>query len=863
MTVRFFPLERTGIRCPTVRLAYFLKKELFFVIYPTHLRLNGGKLTNETVISGKEINLSWALGDEGKQSEYTVRLLCKGQIILDTGWIKSADQTCTVTSPLLQSGFEYELSLRIRDEGGRESYTDGNRFRLALLEEWDAPWIMPEEDFGHSVICFGRDFELSSDKIEAAVLYLCGIGYHRASCNSKAVSDHRLAPAMSDYKKHCYYETLDVSHLLHAGRNHLEIEVAQGWRRNHGNYIMDAQDPETSLFGRPQLTAILSVQFEDGSQLKLVTDESWQCRKSKTVRAHLFNGETYDARIADQPWQACVIADSPGLNTQLCPDVLEPIRVKRILSPLSVHKAGGGYVFDLGQNIAGVVEIAVPTDLPEGTEIVFQHAEVLDENGDLYTAPLRSAKATDVYIVGKENSAVWSPSFTYHGFRYVKVSGLPFRPKKEFLRGLQFYTDIDSGSSFRCGSAIANKLYEMILLTERDNVHSIATDCPQRDERTGWLNDASVRFEGMPYHFDVGRLFPKIVNDIRDTQIDGAITCTAPYLLGNRPADPVSSSFLIAAYMSYLHYGNTQIIRDAYPAMRAWNEYLEKTGEDGIIPLSYYGDWASPIDCCEGDANSALTPGEFMSTGYHYLNAKLLAVFANLLGKDSDAEKHEQRAASVRDAMLSKWMSDDGKICTGSQACQALALRFGIIPDALTQRAACIMNEAVKEAGMRITTGNLCTLYLMEMLAEYGYIDTAWELITREEYPSWGYMMQNGATTVWERFELKKDPTMNSHCHPMYGAVGKWFYTHLAGISPLKAGFEQIRIRPYLPKKLLSAQATVATCKGDVTVRWEKSYGQTRLLADIPSGTEATVIFGGKEYKVNGGTHVYSVEGTI
>jgi alpha-L-rhamnosidase len=250
-----------------------------------------------------------------------------------------------------------------------------------------------------------------------------------------------------------------------------------------------------------------------------------------------------------------------------------------------------------------------------------------------------------------------------------------------------------------------------------------------------------------------------------------------------------------------------------------------------------------------------------MSTGYHYMNSKLLSRFASILGKSNDSERHEKRAEFVRDAMLTKWLSDDGRICTGSEACQAFALRLGILPEEMRQRAADVMNAEVVKAGMRLTTGNLCTLYLMEMLAEYGYIDTAWELMTREEYPSWGYMMQNGATTVWERFELKKDPGMNSHCHPMYGAVGKWLYTHLAGISPLSAGFEKIQICPYLPKKLLSAQATVATCRGDVTVRWEKSYGQTRLLVDIPSGTEATVIFGGNEYKAIGGTHVYSIDG--
>jgi alpha-L-rhamnosidase len=760
----------------------------------------------------------------------------------------------------MKSGFEYRLSLSLRDENGEESCSSENYIRASLFEEWDAPWIKPSEDLGDAVIYFGREFELDNTDIENAVLYICGIGYHKATLNGSSLSDHRLAPSISNYNKRCYYETLDVSALLKVGKNHLDVSVAQGWRRNLGDYLKHTKDKTASFFGAPQLTAILSVSFEDGRHLKIVTDEKWSAKKGNITSSHLFDGESYDARISDEPADACVITDKPSKDTVMCPDLLEPITVKKIFTPVSIYKVTDGYIFDLGQNIAGVSEITVPADLSEGTRIVLQHAEMLGDDGDIYTLPLRGAKATDTYIVGKENPSTWSPSFTYHGFRYVKVCGLPCRPPKNFLRGLQFYTDIDSGSSFRCGSALVNNLQNMIVMTERDNIHSIATDCPQRDERMGWLNDASVRFEEMPYNFDVGRLFPKIIGDIRDEQIDGAITCTAPYIFGNRPADPVSSSFLIAAYMSYMHYGNTEIIRDTYPSMCAWNEYLEKISENGIIPLTYYGDWASPEDCCIGYAESALTPGEFMSTGYHYLNSRLLATFAEILGKSGDAERHIKRADFVRKAMLSKWLSADGRIATGSQACQAFALRLGILPEDMRAKAADIMNEEVIRAGMRLTTGNLCTLYLMEMLAEYGYIDTAWELITREEYPSWGYMMQNGATTVWERFELKKDPGMNSHCHPMYGSVGKWLYTHIAGITPLCAGFDKIQIRPYMPKKLLSAEATVNTIKGDVTVKWNKAYGKINLLVDIPNGSEANVIFGGKEYALSGGTHTYSID---
>ena len=830
------------------------------MITPTKLRINDGRLTSDTVIHDRRIKLSWATLGIGRQSGYSVSVYRKKEKIYDSDFVTTSEQSCTFDCPQMQSGYKYEIVLSLRDENGEQRCSNGHYIRTAFFEKWDAPWIKPSKDFGDAVIYFGRNFELNSANIENAVLYVCGIGYHKASLNGDPLSDHRLAPSFSNYNKSCYYETLDLLPFLKKGNNKLEIAVSQGWRRNEGEYLKHVKDDTVSFFGVPQLSAIIDITFADGTTKRIITDGSWKCRKGRIVSSHLFDGETYDARISDTPLESCVVTDSPSPDTVMRADILEPIRIKNVFEPLSVYTVKDGYIFDLGQNIAGVCEITVPKGLAAGTRITLRHAEMLGEDGDIYVAPLRGAKATDVYVVGDSNPCVWSPSFTYHGFRYVKVCGLPYRPEKNFLRGLQFYTDIDNGSYFKCGSAVVNALQQMIVMTERDNIHSIATDCPQRDERMGWLNDATVRFTQMPYNFDVGRLFPKIINDIRDEQIDGAITCTAPYVFGNRPADPVSSSFLIAAYTSYMHYGNSCVISDAYDDMCAWNDYLKSISENGIVPLSYYGDWASPTDCCTGRSKtrSALTPGELMSTGYHYLNSKLLAIFARILGNPADVQKHENRAEYVKNAMLSKWLSDDGTMATGSQGCQAFALWLGIIPEKLQEKAAAVMNDAVIKAGMRLTTGNLCTLYLMEMLAEYGYIDTAWELITREEYPSFGYMIQNGATTIWERFELKKESGMNSHCHPMYGSVGKWLYTHIAGISPIEPGFKKMLIRPIMPTKLLSAQASVDTAYGDVTVKWDRSYGQLHLLVDIPSGTEAIVIFDGKEYNVTGGTHVYT-----
>lgn len=827
------------------------------MIYPTNIFVNGEVCGKENIVAGTDLRFSWILHGEGRQQAYSLKLLQGQKTVWDSGWVASDGQSCKTEIPVLRSGRRYAVILTVRDEDGKETALEGC-FRVALLEAWPASWIVPETDLGEQTVCFVRTFETGEDVPENAVLFVCGIGYHRVTLNGGAVSDHRMAPAVSGYDKRCYYEVLDLKPHLQPGENTLCVEVGQGWRRNEGPYIGHMGERKVTFFGRPQLTAMLSAEWGDGSALTVMTDESWLWHGGNTVYSNLFDGETYDARLTPGEMRPCVVTDAPGESCVLMPQELAPIRVQQAITPVSVHRVGDGWVFDLGRNIAGVAEIRIPEGLPEGTVITLRHSEILDEQGDLCVAPLRKAKATDRYIVGKENLQAWSPSFLYHGFRYVKVSGLPFAPMKDFLRGLHMYTDVDNGSFFRCGSGIANRIYDMILLTERDNIHSIATDCPQRDERMGWMNDATVRFEGMPYHFRMARFFPKILRDICDTQEDGAITCTAPYLYGNRPADPVSSSFLIAAQMCWLHYGDIDTLREVYPALRAWNDCLARYSTDGIVELSYYGDWASPRDCCAGSVRSALTPGEFMSTGFHYYNCTLLASFAEALGLEEEAKAHSVRADFVREAFLRKWLHEDGTVCTGSQGCQALALRIGILPKETRSLAAEKMHEAVLRAGTRLTTGNLCTMYLMEMLTEYGYVDTAWALFTREEYPSWGYMLQNGATTVWERFELEKGASMNSHCHPMYGSVGKWLYSHIAGITPAVPGFRKARICPHIPAKLLTGQAVVDTCRGEILFRWEREEGTLRILVTIPCGMEAEICFAGSTVTVGAGTYSFT-----
>ena len=840
---------------------------------PFDLRIDHGRWNGLIFTDNPRPVFSWAVQATANGQYQSACRICvtrEQKTIWDSGWVSQKEQSLTYAGEPLESSKEHTLTLTVRNNHGAVSESVEACFMTAVLTPWPAPWLKPAEDYEDSAIYAWKTFSLT-EVPEAAVGYACGLGYHRLWINGHLIApEDYMTPAYSSYHKRCYYTAhAGLQKWLQVGENTIGMVVAPGWRRNRGKYLENTGGRTVEFMGRPQFTAILELSFADGRKDSIMTDESWHSSMGPVVQTNIFGGETYDAGKEIPYWcttqmdvagDACQLTDAPTTVMEL--QKLEPVRVGHVYMPRSVSQPQNGvFVFDFGQNLAGVCQLRIPSDLPEGTKITVRHAELLDEYGMLYTAPLRTAAATDCYIAGKSewNDRLWKPEFTCHGFRYAEVTGLDRVPEKDFICALALHNDVENQSMFRCGSGMVNQLQEAIVATELANIHNVPTDCPQRDERMFWLNDATVRFEEMPFNVECGQLLPKIVRDIMDAQDEnGAIPCTVPFIYGTQPTDPVCSSFLVAAKQAYLHQGNIELIRQAYPALRAWNECLWEMAEDGIIHNTLYGDWASPEDCCMEIAPfSAVTPGSVLSTGYCYYNASVLAEFAGLLNLPDEQALQRNRAEQIRKAMLHKWLQADGSFASGSQACQAFPLWLGIVPEVQRENVARKLHEAVEVAGDRFTTGNLCTLYVMNALAEHGYVEDAWKLLTREEYPSWGYMLQNDATTIWERFELKKDPTMNSHSHPMYGSVGAWLYTHLAGIRPVDSGFSKVQIRPYIPEKLTFAEAVLDTCKGQFRVKWQKQYGKVVLYVEIPFGAEAEVIMLEDRKHINSGWHQF------
>ena len=801
----------------------------------------------------------------------------QGNTVWDSGFVSTEEQQMAYGGPALKDGCQYRYTVRLKDKKGLESASASACFLTPLYGTWQAPFIAAREDRERQAPYFRKEFFVQ-EGLSSAVLFCCGLGYQKVTANGRRVEDGELQPAHSDYSRRCHYTVSDLTGLLRPGQaNCLGVILGEGWRRNKGPFVhqhVEMAGRQVTFFGQPVLSAHLLLRYEDGREETILTDESWQYRYGAYVMNNLFDGERYDARLeqagfdlpgypaGEKGFEPAKRSPAPGPKIEA--QTIPPIRVKQSYRPVSVSMPKPGcWLLDFGQNLAGVLRLRLPASMKAGETVTLRHAEELDEEDLLFTEVLRCAQCTDTYTsAGSGREEYYQPSFTYHGFRYASVEGYPGLLTPEDVTALAFYTDIDNSSSFECGSPAINAIQKLVVQTERANLHSIATDCPQRDERMGWMNDATVRFEETPFNFDTGRLFPKIIGDFQDVQgEDGSITCTVPFVFGNRPADPVCSSYLVLGMQALLHFDDKVLAAQAYPGFAAWNRYLStRLTPEGTVDYTYYGDWAAPADSCLSmeDARSSSTPGEFMSTGYYYYNSLLLAQFAKALEKEQEQAFYLQQAQQTRQAILNKWWDGEtGRMATGSQACQAFALWLGLIPEEKEQLAAQQMHQAVLDAGTRLTTGNLCTRYLMDMLAKYGYADTFYDLLVREEYPSWGFMLQNAATTVWERFELKKNGGMNSHNHPMYGAVGSCFYTCLAGLSPLEYGWKRFRVSPVMPKQLLYVKACVHTCRGEIQVKWHKKYDETFLSVSVPFGCRAKVALPVGVREIGSGYHLF------
>lgn len=785
--------------------------------------------------------------------------------VWDTGWLQSDVQLgVEYGGKPLRSTTGYSWSVQIRDDVGEEAQSAVATFETSFLQEgdWVAKWIacVAKTPTVQSPL-FRREFTLS-ERVVRGRIYVSGLGYHELWVNGVLVGDAVLDPAWTDYRSRIFYVTHDVTQLLRKGGNVVGVALGNGWFEPFPSPVASQLCPQFILEVRLDLA--------DGSQQVIATDGSgeWKTTVDGPVVDHsIYGGTTYDARreipgwaepgvahlSTGARWRSAIIVEAPGGRLQAQP--LEPIKVVDVLTPAKVTRLSDTtHVVDFGQNFAGWVRIRL--DAEPDAEISLRHAELLDDDGHVNTVNLRSAAATDRFIVSDDSPRWHEPKFTYHGFRYVQVEGALRSFGAEDILGQVVRSDVSKTGSFRSDHDLLNRLHQNIVWTEASNLHGLPTDCPQRDERLAWLNDMTVRAEEAVHNFNLARLYGKWFGDILDTQgaETGAIADTAPHVrFGHRPADPVSSSFLLVPWLLAMHYGETRWIERHYERLDAWVTYLASLREGGLILQSEIGDWAPPVEqAVAGSAGagavSAKTPGGLISTCFLFLNLELMAQFARTLDRSEHETDYLREADRVRQSINERYFDRHaGSYGSGNQSSNSIALYTGIVPTGYEDAVLDNLVRDIADHGYHLTTGNLCTKFVMDVLGRAGRTDVAMRLLEQRTYPSWGYMIDKGATTIWERWEhVTGGPlaAMASHNHPMYGAVDSWFYRFLGGISPTpdRAGFGHFLIEPQLAESVGSVECRLETVRGLVGSSWTVGSGATVFDIDIPANSTASIL---------------------
>jgi alpha-L-rhamnosidase len=704
-----------------------------------------------------------------------------------------------------------------------------------------------------SVKALRRTFEIAKP-VASARLYATALGAYKFSINGRPVGDQILAPGWTDFRQRVAYQAYDATAELRSGKNAVAALLAPGWYSTPLQWFRQGYN-----YGKtpPTLRAQLRIEYKDGSVDWILTDEKWKADSSPILSAEIYDGETYDARKAQANWDTATFEDSQWKSAEVVephePQIVwqyfQPIRVEKTLDAKNLTSpAPGVYIFDFGQNLSGVASIRAQA--PAGTDVKLRFAEVLNPDGSIYVENLRTAKATDHFILAGKGSEEYQPSFTFHGFRYVEVSGLKAKPQLRDVKAIAFHTDAPFTATLKTGSALLNQLWSNILWGQRSNFVGVPTDCPQRDERLGWAADAQVFWRTATYNMDLTAFSRKFGADLRGTQV--GTDMYGIFAPGTSTPNPGygtgwSDAGVIIPWTSWIQTGDKQVVEENWNAMEKYLAAIQSANPDYLWKKNYgipFADWLAP----EG-----VTPVDLIATAYWAYDVTLMSQMAHALGKTADEQKYSDLFEKIKTAFNQAYVRPDGFVggvppppvfASGTsralsdkpvetQTGYVLALHMQLLPDSLRNVAAKRLVDRIEANHGHLGTGFLGTPYLLGVLTDTGHGDFAYGLLLSTEYPSWGYLVEHGATTMWERWngdQMRGDPSMNSYNHYAYGAVADWIYRYAAGIDavPSDAGFHTIRLHPNFDKRL-----------GNLDFSYESSYGTIHSAWSI-SGNKAT-----------------------
>ncbi len=881
----------------------------------TPLELRCEYLVDPLAVEATAPRLSWRVESEARgqrQTAYQILVASSREKLdrnegdlWDTGRV-SGNQTTQIaySGQPLKSRQECFWKVRVWDKDGTASvWSEPARWTMGLLEpgHWQAEWISFRDESPlwtdrtklslPPARYYRKPFHVGK-QVRRATVYATALGIYELNLNGHRVGDAYFAPGWTDYRQRVYYQAYDVTPLVTSDANVLGATVADGWYAGYVGYgLLVGYGPHKTgrnIYGKtPALLAQLELEYDDGTREVIGTDTTWKVTGEGPVReADLLMGESYDARrempgwakpgFDDADWASAIKAeangslkapfhDAGGVREQefgfVRPARLQgypaqPVRVTEELACVDVTSPSEGvHIFNLGQNFAGSVRLKVRG--PAGTTVQLRYGEMLHPDGRLMTENLRKARATDFYTLrGDSEGESWMPQFTFHGFQYVELTGYPGKPEPDVVTGLAMHSDTPLVSRFECSDPMVNRLFQNIVWTQRSNFLELPTDCPQRDEREGWMGDAQVYIRTATYNADVAAFFTKWFHEVEEAQLpSGAFPdyCPWPFQHGKAFATAWTDAGIICPWTIWKVYGDTRVIERHYGAIRRFIEWRMSQAKDSLgIAHPEGNSWGDWLNLNEP------TPLEYVDTIYLYYSTRLAAEMARAVGKEDDARQWADFSAKVKSAFAEKYLRADGTLAVDTQSAYSLALYVGLIPDDKRAAAGARLAQKIRDNEYRMATGFLGTRPLLGVLTSVGEHDLAVRLLQSRQFPSWGFEVENGATTIWERWDSytkqegfgRHNAAMNSFSHYSFGAVGEWMFRILAGIDTARPGFQRLVLRPSPPSPESNpdqapihwVNARYDSIHGPIDSRWRREADRFTYEVSIPANTTATVL---------------------
>ena len=771
----------------------------------------------------------------------------------------------------LSTNQQYFWKVRTYTNQGTSAWSEPAYWTMGLLNntDWKAQWIGWDAPFAwDSITQFSRlsarylRKEFKANKpIKKAIIQISGLGLYDLQINGKKTGDQVLAPAATDYRKTFFYNSYDVSAQLKQGDNAIGVVLGNG---RYFTMRQDYKPKKINNFGFPKLLLQLNITYQDGSQELIVSDKSWKLTADGPIRTNNeYDGEEYDANkelnawsvtgFNDKHWLPVQLVEKP--EGQLVAQMQEPIKIMRKVQPIAIQPLKdkpGVFILDMGQNMVGWLSLQIRGGI-KGKSVKLRFAESLEKDGSLYTAHLRDAKATDLYTMKGAAQESWQPLFSFHGFRYVEVTGYPGQPTLKDFEGLVIYDNLANTGSFISSNATLNQIHKNAWWGIAGNYKGMPIDCPQRNERQPWLGDRTMGALGESFLFGNANLYAKWLNDIQDAQTEeGVIPDVAP-AFWNYYTDDITwpAAYITVADMLYQQYGDQRSIEKHYASMIKWSNHIaEKYLKKGLITKDKYGDWCVPPESPElihAKDTARITDGGLIATAYYAKLLQYLTKFAGILGKPADAAKMQSLHATIQSAFNQNYYNKEKKYYgNNTVTANLLPISFGLVPDA---DAAAVFNQIVTkilvENHGHISTGLIGSQWLMRGLTQHDRADIAYQLATTRTYPGWGYMVAQGATTIWELWNGNTaNPQMNSQNHVMLlGDLLTWIYEDLGGIKSDEqaVAFKQIVMKPSLVDGLDWVKASYQSAYGPIASQWKNSMDQFEWNIQIPANTAATI----------------------